>query len=64
MIFKVGGHTKFVKLSNGFIGKPLIAREAEMYKVRPEPISRFMPGFKGKIICENTFFSCIKGFSI
>lgn len=44
---KVGGHSKLIKIGNGLVGKPLIHREAEMYRMRPQKMSCFMPEFKG-----------------
>ena len=46
-IFQVGGHSKLIKVGNGCIGKPLIPRELEMYRLRPPKLAPFMPEFKG-----------------
>lgn len=43
----MGGHSKLIKVGNGCIGKPLIPRELEMYRLRPPKLAPFMPEFKG-----------------
>ena len=45
---QAGGHAKLIQIGNGYVGKPLIPREAEMYRLRPQKIAPFLPEFKGK----------------
>ena len=49
IFLQAGGHAKLIQIGNGYVGKPLIPREAEMYRLRPQKIAPFMPEFKGKL---------------
>ena len=52
---QAGGHAKLIQIGNGYVGKPLIPREAEMYRLRPQKIAPFLPEFKGKYTVVENF---------
>ena len=58
-LFQVGGHSKLIKVGNGCIGKPLIPRELEMYRLSPPKLAPFIPEFKGKAFKIVTRYSSV-----